>query len=220
VGEVYVRQLLRAVRAGRLLASRIRIVDSDPRCLASAYVGSPDGVEVSLEVQEWGSWLRANLRLLSDTDHIVPYHFAPHLFRDWLVAELEEAGGEVDIQALRPIGVPFERETSDGSRALSYATWLCPPLCIEPALCPHTRGEKDWSLVRDLATKPDDLAARAVFPCIHFVYGVGTVPVSTLLAARKAFLGALGSVPQRFLVATTSHCHALASVIRAGRRTG
>ena len=27
---------------------------------------------------------------------------------------------------------------------------LCPPTCIEPDLCPHTRGPKDWSLVERL----------------------------------------------------------------------
>jgi hypothetical protein len=220
IGAVYVRQLLRAVRAGRLSTRAIRVVDRDPRCAASSWVGWRDGVEVALEVQEWGAWLRGNLRGLGGGDQIVPYHFAPHLFRDWLVGELQEAGAEVELDGMGSVGVPFERETSEGSRALSYATWLCPPLCIEPALCPHTRGPKDWSLVRDLRERPGDLQGRAVFPCLHFAYGVATVGVAGLLAARDEFLGTLSPAPARLLVATTSHCHALASVLRVRRRAG
>lgn len=190
-------------------------MDREASCKASSYVGTREGVEIRLEVQEWGAWLRENLHRLATGDQIVPYHFAPHLFRDWLADELRERGARVEYETSGPMGLPYELVTSKGDRALSYATWTCPTFCIEPDLCPHTRGAKDWSLVGDLEGHPSDVSARAVFPCLHFVYGVGTVPVAALFGARERFLGRLAETPQRYLVATSSHCHALSSVIRA-----
>jgi hypothetical protein len=190
-------------------------VDHEASCPASSFAGSDGGVEVTLEVSDWGAWLKGNLQLLEDGDQIVPYHFAPHLFRDWLAGELVGQGAHIEQEVPPPMGVPYELVTSKGERALSYATWLCPTFCIEPDLCPHTRGRKDWSLVADLLRQPADVFDRAVFPCLHFVYGVGTVPVGMLLSARERFLGSLAAKPRRYLVATTSHCHALSSVICA-----
>jgi hypothetical protein len=108
-----------------------------------------------------------------------------------------------------------ERATAAGDRALSYATWICPPTCIEPDLCPHTRGPKDWSLAGDLESSRagEPLAGRIVFRCLHLVWGVGTVPASAILAARDKVLASLPEGERRYLVATSSHCHALAAVV-------
>jgi hypothetical protein len=109
-------------------------------------------------------------------------------------------------------GVPFARPSRDGDLALSYATWICPPTCIEPALCPHTRGEKSWSLCADL--QEGGAAGEAlVFECLHLLFGVGTVPVTALLAAKERVLSGLASGPKRYRVATSSHCHALAATL-------
>ena len=85
------------------------------------------------------------------------------------------------------------------------------PRAIEPALCPHTRGEKDWSLCADLESAGPGVDQAIVFRCLHLVHGVGTVPVAALLAARDLLLRGLASGPKRYLVATSSHCHALAA---------
>ena len=96
---------------------------------------------------------------------------------------------------------------------MSYATWICPPTCIEPALCPHTRGGKDWSLCADLEAPGEGVEHSIVFRCLHLVYGVGTVPVAALIAARDLVLRGLALGPRRYLVATSSHCHALAATL-------
>jgi hypothetical protein len=113
------------------------------------------------------------------------------------------------------VGTPVDRATRDGDRALSYATWICPPTCIEPALCPHTRGPKDWSLARDLADTPsaDGLDDPVVFRCLHLVWGVGTVPMREILSARDRVVAGIPSGSHRYLVATSSHCHALATML-------
>src|SRR4030095_8456839 len=105
--------------------------------------------------------------------HVVPYHWAPHLLRDWLLGNIRERGLVATTGgALAPRGLPFAGTTSAGDRALSYATWLCPPTCIEPARCPHPRGPKSGSLADDLERDApgEELTGQVVFRCLHLVY--------------------------------------------------
>jgi hypothetical protein len=215
IGAGYVRQLLAAVRAGRLATDRILVVDRDPGCAAAALARPP----VGLAVAEWSAWLSGGLDEVGPAAHLVPYHWAPHLLVDWLAGQVARAGGVARRGGdVPPQGLPYERTTRAGDRALSYAAWVCPPACIEPTLCPHTRGPKDWSLAADLTGGPagDGFDDRIVFPCLHLLYGVGTVPVRDVLAARDRILAGLAAGPRRYLVATASHCHGLAGVLTAG----
>ncbi len=70
-GAVSVRQLLRAVAAGRLETNRIVVVDRDPACAAAR---SP-AERIFLEISDWSEWLDAHLDRLGPADHLVPYHF-------------------------------------------------------------------------------------------------------------------------------------------------
>lgn len=213
VGAFYVRQLLRAVEAGRLDTPSIVVVDRDPGC-AAAHVRD---ARVRVDVASWDEWLDVHLAEADPAEHLVPYHWAPHLLRDWLERALARGGAAVRRGgALAPRGFPLERDTATGDRALSYATWLCPAACIEPALCPHTRGPKDWSLAADLA-RPVAGVEPVVFRCLHLVWGVGTIPVAEIQEARRRLLAASAAGPRQYLVATSSHCHALASVVGVER---
>jgi len=209
-GAFYVRQLRRAVAAGKLDTGRIVIVDRDRACRAAAEAaGDP---LVRLETAEWSDWLAAHLGEADPADHLVPYHWAPHLLLGWLEGELRRAGAVTTRGgALAARGLPFEATTGAGDRALSYASWTCPPTCIEPAVCPHTRGPKDWSLAADLETPAGDGTTPVVFRCMHLVYGVGTIPVRDILAARDRLCAAAAAGRRGYLVATSSHCHALAT---------
>jgi len=213
-GAFYVRQLRRAVAAGRLETGGIVVVDRDPACRAAAEAaGDP---LVSFAAAEWSEWLAARLGAADPADHLVPYHWAPHLLLGWLEEELRRVGAETTRGgALAARGLPFEATTAAGDRALSYASWTCPPTCIEPAVCPHTRGAKDWSLAADLEAPAGDGAAPVVFRCLHLVYGVGTIPVRDVLAARDRLLGETAR-RRRYLIATSSHCHALATRLEVG----
>lgn len=210
-GAVYVRQLLRAVAAGKLETDRIVVVDRDPGCAASRF---PDR-RVRLDVTDWSEWLHDRLDETDPADHLVPYHWAPHLLLTWLERQAARLGARTVRMPAPSRDLPFEAATETGDRALSYAAWICPPTCIEPALCPHTRGPKDWSLVGDLERprKEDGVDDRIVFRCLHLVYGVGTIPVADIRAARDRVIAGLRSGPRRYLVATSSHCHALATVL-------
>ena len=208
-GAFYVRQLLRAAAALRLQTGRIAVVDRDPQCLAA----KSSDPRVRVDIADWSAWLDAHLDEAGPDDHLVPYHWAPHLLLTWIEHQVARAGGRTDRTTPGPGGFPYEGVTSAGDRALSYATWPCPPACIEPELCPHTRGAKDWSLAGDLAraTKGDDADYAIVFRCLHLVYGVGTIPVRDILAARDRVIAGMRGGRRSYLVATSSHCHALAT---------
>jgi hypothetical protein len=212
MGATYVRQLLRAAAAGRLETDRIVVVDRDPACAAARC----DDARVRIEAADWSEWLDAHLDGAGPDDHLVPYHWAPHLLLTWLEGQAARAGARTALRrGLPPRGLPYEGTTAAGDRALSYASWVCPPTCIEPALCPHTRGAKDWSLAADLEAPRDGDAVdgRIVFRCLHLVYGVGTIPVADIIAARDRMIAGLKRGPRSYLVATSSHCHALATLL-------
>jgi hypothetical protein len=215
VGERYVRQLLRAAAAGRLQTDLVVVVDRDPACAARVHRDP----RLRFDVADWSEWLDANLDRCGPDDHVVPYHWAPHLFLDWLRRQVRRAGGVARSGGDWPAReTPYEGTTPSGDRALSYATWPCPPMCIEPALCPHTRGARSWSLAADLARpragEPFD--GHVVFRCLHLVYGVGTTRVAEIREARDRLLAGLGQGPRRYLVSTASHCHGLATPLVAG----
>jgi len=208
-GDFYVRQLLRAAAAGKLATDRIVVVDRDPACAARQHRDP----RVEFAEADWSEWLDRHLGALGERDQLVPYHWAPHLLVDWLrrQAEGESLLASRGEAALPVFELPFERETKDGDRALSYATWPCPPACIEPLLCPHTRGGKDWSLAGRLAAAPEGFDDAVVFRSLHLVHGVGTIPVADIHAARARVLALGGAGERRLLVATASHCHGLAT---------
>jgi hypothetical protein len=211
-GAGHVRQLLRAAAARRLQTRHIVVVDRDPACAARAFRDP----RVRLEVAEWPHWLDANLAAAGPDDHLVPDHWSPHLLFDWLVRQAERAGLRARRgPALAPRGLPYEGDTSAGDRALSYASWICPPRCIEPALCPHTRGPRDWSLAADLegGAAGDAWPDHIVLRCLHLVYGVGTIPLADVLAARDRLIEGARAGRGRWVVGTSSHCHALAATL-------
>ena len=207
------RRLFRAEAAGKLTFGRIVVIDRDPLCAAASLVSE----RVRLDVASWNDWLAENLSHLGMGDHLVPYHWAPHVLLDWLTADLARHGlrftRAFDLSE-PPARPPVLRETKAKDLAMSYAEWLCPPACIEPALCPHTRGPKWWSLATELATAPHSF----VFPCMHLAYGVGTIPVAAIFGARDRLVDALrrGEIgPETPVwVGSASHCHGLAATVR------
>lgn len=97
---------------------------------------------------------------------------------------------------------------------MSFAEWMCPINCIEPARCPETREERSWSLPVALTSYVQDerragrfLEEPLVFRCSHRAYGVGMIDVRDVFDADAtiAARGAAGSAS--FLIGTVSHCH-------------
>ncbi len=189
------------------------VIDRDPDCAVAALVGE----RVRLDVASWNDWLARNLSHAAAGDHLVPYHWAPHVLLDWLAADLARHGVSLTRTAQAaepPAQPPVIRATKAGDIALSYAEWLCPPACIEPALCPHTRGPKSWSLALELARARQSY----VFPCMHLAWGVGTIPVQAIFNVRDRLVDGLmrGDITADtpLWVGSASHCHGLAASVR------
>lgn len=223
-GGYYVRQLARAERAGALAWTQLLVVDRDPHCPVA---GLPDAERPSalrLVTAEWSAFFAEYLgRAAVDQerhvdDAIVPSPLMPHLMADWLTDRARTRWPERRVVTV-PLGsapaVPWQRAADDGTHYVSFAEWMCPINCIEPARCPHTRGERTWSLPTALAGYADAERAAGrpvegpyVFHCAHRAFGVGMIDVRDVLAADRA-VATLGARPGRtaFLVGTASHCH-------------
>ena len=109
--------------------------------------------------------------------------------------------------------VPWQRTGDDGTHYVSFAEWMCPINCIEPARCPVTRGERTWSLPPALRRYAADerSAGRGIEPllfhCTHRAYGVGMIDVRDVLDADQAIAAHAVGRGASFLIGTVSHCH-------------
>lgn len=223
-GSYYVRQLARAERAGALAWSSVVVVDRDPGCAVAVLGAAERPSALRVERAEWSDFFDRFLSTAADDpaahqhDAIVPSPLMPHLMADWLTARARARWPARTIETT-PLGaapaVPWQRAGADGTHYVSFAEWMCPINCIEPVRCPHTRGERTWSLPPAIAayTATERAAGRPLegpflFHCAHRAYGVGMLDVRDVLAADRevATLGrAEGAVA--WLVGTVSHCH-------------
>lgn len=223
-GSYYVRQLQRARAAGRATWTRLIVVDRDSACRV-ALAQRADGAaaaewqSITCAAGEWSAWFPAWLsdaardRAGHAQDTIVPSPLMPHLLFEWLLAEARRVDPRARAATPEAIAeVPWQRTGADGTRYVSFATWMCPINCIEPAKCPHSRNARDWSLHRTL---PQASVAEptVVLGVTHRVFGVGMVDVAAVLDAREAVLA--GVARRRAVrVGTASHCHGAVATIR------
>ena len=221
-GSYYARQLGRASHAGKAAWDRLVVVDRDQDCAVARE--RPAGVDI--ETADWAVFLARWLgEPRGPLDAIVPSPLMPHLLFDWLWSRARARWPHADIVSELPgemAKIPWQKAGQDGTRYVSYATWMCPINCIEPATCPHTRGPRDWSLHDALHDAPHDArhdtdragrAPSAVLRVTHRVFGVGMVDVADVLAADRMIAAQLprtGTVQ----LATASHCHGAVGMLR------
>ena len=217
-GSYYVRQLHRGRAAGAIAWRRLVVVDRDAACAVTHA-----GQELELVHSEWNAFLDRYLAPAAEDpalvaqDAIVPSPLMPHLALDWLE---RRAGARWNGRRVArvPLSVapptPWERAGGDGTHYVSFATWMCPVNCIEPARCPHTRGDRSWTLPQAVAdyvasrrASGEHLGGPLVFHCTHRAYGVGMIDVADIVAADAAIAAAAANGPAEFLVGTMSHCH-------------
>ncbi len=221
-GSYYIRQLARAERANALRWSSVVVVDRDAGCAVAALPVSARPSSLQVVCDDWHAFFGRYLDAAADeggADHdaIVPSPLMPHLMADWLLdrARARWPGRSVRTEPLvEAPAVPWQRAGDDGTHYVSFAEWMCPINCIEPVRCPHTRGERTWSMPPALVAYADAqrAAGRAVesplvFHCAHRAFGVGMIDVQDVVLADRAIAirGAAGGAA--FLVGTTSHCH-------------
>jgi hypothetical protein len=230
-GCYHTRQLLKALRRGKIAARRLLVVDHNSACRAHVEFASEPRVEIMRA--DWRDFLRAQLAGLGATaeDRIVPAPFAPHLLFEWLQDAVGAAVPEVEVARVPcelALGLPYEQSDASGNRFISAAGWRCPATCIEPARCPAIHAERTWDLgeiVRaGVARSAGPQTQVELFTCRHFAFGVGTIPAADLVRARERLVVALRRDPgqaRRVLVGTVSACHGVLGelIAQAPRRS-
>lgn len=213
-GSQYVRWLLKSKARGKIEFDGIRAIDRDPHCQL-ARKGPKDS---SLEIVA-ADWIEYAAELLqrpaaeTAVDHWVPSPLSPHIL---FLAMLKAAR----VQGYRLIPAPFREnpptpvrfELPNGNLAISFAEWTCPVNCIEPDICPATKGPRDWDMKPALAQhfqgRGEEISSQ-VLQCQHLVHGVGTIPWREIAEAYGKLLEDLKRGLQRVAVATVSSCHGL-----------
>ena len=229
-GSFYAAQMERARARGKAAYRRLLIVDRDPACRVAAI--QPMDATRQLVVQDWSQFFDAFLGQVLPTglgepaDAIVPSPLMPHLMYEWLVRRARTRWPERPVET-RPVpqgpGTPYDEVGPDGTRYVSFADWLCPTHCIEPATCPVIRAPRTWEMadaMGSLARRLDrshPTAGPVLFVCEHRVFGVGMFDVAGVLEgdALVATAGREGK-PVDVLVGTVSSCHGAVSLLHLG----
>ncbi len=182
---------------------------------------------VEIHRADWDRYFGEHLAALADNakavgrDGIVPSPLMPHLMYDWLFARAEARWPDRRIATAPfelPATFPWQRETENGTRYVSFAEWMCPVNCIEPRICPHTRGERSWSIPDALRTAMagaadgKGLKGPVIFHCTHRAYGVGMLDTADVIAADR-FIAAECAGGGDVLIGTVSHCHGALNVL-------
>ena len=223
-GSFYARQLIRAADAGTAVGEII-IVDHNE----SPPARQLDSPLLTFAAQDWDGFCDQYFGTLSPSasDHIVPPPFTPHLALRWLLRTVPRDRPDVSWELepfMRLPGTPYQRQQPGGPLTLSHADWTCPVHCVEPALCPVTKGPRYWDLADTVTLWADALSdARQsvqqihLFQCLHFTHGVGTYPAARVVAARRSLAAAQvrPGEPARFLVGTVSRCHGAINLVKA-----
>jgi len=224
-GTFYARQLLRAVELDKVALRRLIVVDRDPACRFAREIGAGSGRE--LAVAEWDEFFDRYLERQPDSpapDIIVPSPLMPHLMYHWLLrrARRRWPGRSVETLALTAgPSTPYDASAPDGTRFVSFADWLCPTPCVEPATCPVTRAPRTWEMgdaLTSLARQHEPpLDGPVLFTCRHRAHGVGAFDRIDVLAgdALVSQVGARGGEAD-ILVATVSSCHGAVNRLHLG----
>jgi hypothetical protein len=222
-GSFYATQLERARVRGKVAYRRLLIVDRNPGCRAAV---EGEGGR-SIVAAEWpdffDGWLPGGA---GDGDAIVPSPLMPHLMFDWLVRRARSRWPDREVGAeplTDEVRTPYDMPAADGNRYVSYADWLCPTHCIEPAVCPMIRAPRTWEMSDALEELARRMGARravagpAVLRCRHRAFGVGMFDAAEVLAADRlvADAGAAGT-EVGILVGTVSSCHGAVGLLALG----
>jgi hypothetical protein len=223
-GTFYASQLAKAKARGKVDFRTVIVVDRDPACRARRELG--DAPDRRYVMQDWTSFFDGFFMDAVD-DYIVPSPHMPHLMFEWVLGRARQRWPRRSI-TVEPvpgdIGTPYDRTAPDATRYVSFADWICPTHCIEPALCPAIGAPRTWEMgdaVRALADRlrrdGRPIAGPALFVCKHHVFGVGTFAAQAVLAGDRlvAEAGASGA-PAGVLVGTISSCHGAVNMLSLG----
>jgi hypothetical protein len=232
-GTFYASQLAKAKARGKTDYHTVIVVDRNPDCRARRELG--ESADREFVISDWDAffdrWLSDAPRTAHDArdDQIVPSPHMPHLMFEWVLRRARARWPDRDVRVTPVPGdvpTPYDRRSGghDATRYVSWADWICPTHCIEPALCPAIGAPRTWEMsdtVRDLASglratgRP--VHGPALFVCQHQVFGVGMFGADAVRAGDRlvAEAGASGERAE-VLVGTISSCHGALNLLALG----
>lgn len=231
-GTFYATQLAKAKARGKADYRTVLVVDRDPACRARRELSeAPDRRFVT---SEWDAFFDRYLFAASpgptvdERDHIVPSPHMSHLMFEWVVRRTQARFPGRSVEVIPVPGTlhtPYDRTGPDCTRFVSFADWVCPTHCVEPATCPAIGAPRTWEMsdaLRGLAERMrqggEPVAGPALFICRHHVFGVGTFAVDAVLEGEQT----VAETARRpdgglVLVATVSACHGAVNMLKIGR---
>jgi len=229
-GTFYASQLAKAKARGKTDYRSVIVVDRNPDCQAKRELG--DAPDREFVVSDWSTFFDRFLTVRpSDRptdDSIVPSPHMPHLMFEWVLRRARARWPDRTV-AVDPVPedvpTPYDRAGADHTRYVSWADWICPTHCIEPAQCPAIGAPRTWEMsdtIRELAERlrasGRPVQGPALFVCKHQVFGVGMFAADAVRQGDR-LVEAAGSTsaPAEILVGTISSCHGAVNLLRLGR---
>jgi len=232
-GTFYASQLAKAKARGKADYRTVIVVDRNPDCQARRELSeAPDREFV---ISDWTAFFDQFLTIRpSDRptpghdDQIVPSPHMPHLMFEWVLrrARARWPNRAVSVESVPgDFPTPYDRPGADHTRYVSFADWICPTHCIEPALCPAIGAPRTWEMadaVRELAERlragGRPVRGPALFVCKHQVFGVGMFAADAVRAGDRLVQEAGSeSALAEILVGTISSCHGALNLLSLGR---
>ena len=232
-GTFYAGQLAKAKAKGKADYRRVIVVDRNADCRARRELG--DAPDRAFEVSEWTEffdrYLGAARRALplEPQDYIVPSPHMPHLMFEWVVqrARRRWPGRTIAVEPVPgALETPYDRTAADNTRYVSFADWVCPTHCVEPAVCPAIASPRTWEMGSAVTALADQLRrgpggqrvfGPALFVCRHHVFGVGTFAVDAVLEGDWIVTSAgARRDAAAVLVGTISSCHGALNLLSIG----
>jgi hypothetical protein len=227
-GTFYASQLAKAKARGKTDYRAVIVVDRNPDCQARRELGeAPDRRFVT---SDWTAFFDEFLSADGSSDRpaddqIVPSPHMPHLMFDWVLRRARQRwpGRTVSVVPVPgELAIPYDRPGAEQTRYVSWADWICPTHCIEPALCPAIGAPRTWEMADTVTAMAERLRAGgrpvsgpALFVCKHQVFGVGMFAAEAVRAGDRlvAQAGTSGN-PAEILVGTISSCHGALNLVR------
>jgi hypothetical protein len=220
-GTFYSSQLAKAKARGKTDYRTVVVVDRNPECQAKRELG--EAADRQFTVSDWTSFFDDFLLDAVD-DYVVPSPHMPHLMFEWVLrrARARWPNRTVSVEPVPgTFPTPYDRPGADHTRYVSWADWICPTHCIEPALCPAIGAPRTWEMgdsVRDLADRlragGRPVAGPALFVCKHQVFGVGMFAAEAVRAGDRLVEEAGAEGKAEILVGTISSCHGALNLLR------
>jgi hypothetical protein len=228
-GTFYASQLAKAKARGKTDYRSVIVVDRNPECQARRELD--EATNRKFVTSDWTSFFDEFLRPIGPSvhppdDYIVPSPHMPHLMFEWVLrrARARWPNRAVSVEPVPgDFPTPYDRPSSaDHTRYVSWADWICPTHCIEPARCPAIGAPRTWEMadsVRELATRlrasGRPLSGPALFVCKHQVFGVGMFAADAVRAGDRLVAEAGStSAPAEVLIGTISSCHGALNLLK------